>query len=94
MEYILGMYCHLIYIGNKYVILPVISFMCSVHHWFHEIVANISCLNLMHPLKHWRCIAVIVCTFNSILVFEAHFLALICFDDDSLETSVINFRTW
>ena len=58
------------YIGNKSWILPVISFMCSVHHCFHEIVANILCLNLMHPLKQaWQYIAVIICTFNSILHF-------------------------
>ena len=32
-------------------LLAVIRFMCLVHHCFHEIVANISCLNLMYPLK-------------------------------------------
>ena len=32
-------------------LLPVIRFLWSVHHCFHEIVANISWLKLMYPLK-------------------------------------------
>ena len=72
---------------------PPLVIGASLYAWN---IGRISCLNLMYPLKQ----ALIVHRRKYLYIqfhpaiWWAHFLALIYFDDDSLDTSVTNFRTW